>query len=703
VSVSELFAKDCAAKISENVQLAVRKLSDPASLVNYKVSGLLSEAAKGNMGGLGEYAKSYLTNNTEVLVLAAAREAGKDKAILGNMNLVFGLMAQAVAAYNDLVMVMMKDVARKTVKLLKSKQEYNRKVLEHLLRLRDVLAHMSKGDPVFQKYLSQLREALIELDIGRREIVSVRNTLDVSDRFLSKTYRTGKERIQRAREKVQPLKDNKYLEVTDTGLARNLGLPTDKEQIHNIKIVPAISRELITTLTAGFGQTVQANAGIEFFYSALGSIQKGMPGFIKRYVLSLFDKMLVNLKDVIGSMSGTLNGSESAVSWDGAYQPSPLKTSVLAYKWAMDLSLVAEQLNLIPSGIVIVPPPVSSKSGGISGNLLGSTSESPLPQQGGAFFAAPLGDVLVAPTQEMFKAVTVGNEVNIVSPATVKGTYRVKEVLSGRQLRLNRQVNRSPAPLDGVSFTVVGDALGSLYNTRSAADKYEQTCNYLKGLNTIKSGTAILTANQAKEEVSQFEAQLLGFLVEVNASFASKPIRKEALLLCNSFISRTNLSLARDSDIIASLESFINTPLPLEDELEAILNSFHRLMRRLGFDRAADLLETGDFTSFFDLNGRNASYVGAALVAVSALKSCFTTDKQQEEITSVQRQLERREDLLNVGISIDFDMAILENLDACVNLTSLSNLFSAKESACGLLKGSSVGKSLQPLLDKLSF
>ena len=680
MSVAELFTKDCLTALEENKKYILGKLSDPKSLISHKASGFLVGASEKGMGGLGDYAKSYLQNNADVLVLSAARAQGKNLAKYGNLSVVFNMLSQVISTYNDIIFLMLKDVARDTIKSLKLKAKANSELRDNLIKLRDTLIHMSLGDPVFEKYLAQLRAALIELESGRRDIRAVRNTLAASNRFQSKLFRTGKDKVFSARSKIQPLKDNKYLAVKDSGLARNLQLPSTDEQIHNIMIVPALSRTIIANTKNYLLYTQSANAGIASFYAGLAKLQQSMPGLVKDYIVGLFDLLLNNISQVVGSMSVALNGRDGAITGDGTYEASPLRTSVLAYQWAMDMNLVAECLKTIPAGVVIVP---LTQGGTIMPNL------------------ALRGDVLRAPKEGLFNAVLEGHEVTLSGAAV--GTYRVRAVLNSYELRLSRVVNKAATGIPGVSFTVVSDALGSLANTQAIVQKYEAVCRALKAMGDAKVGSTSLLAKEAQEDFVAFERQLLGFLIDVNASFASKPVRKDSLSLCNSFIKRTDLSVARDKDIIAELTSFINTPIPLEEDMTAALTGIKRMLKALKLDRAADALSTGDFTSFFAMDGRNATYVGAAMVALGELRKCFKDDKQAAQINKVQRQLERRQDLLTLSVTLDFDTAILKNLQKCVDLTGLANLFSSKESACSLLKKYGVGESFKTLEGLLSF
>jgi uncharacterized membrane protein len=58
-------------------------------------------------------------------------------------------------------------------------------------------------------------------------------------------------------------------------------------------------------------------------------------------------------------------------------------------------------------------------------------------------------------------------------------------------------------------------------------------------------------------------------------------------------------------------------------------NSVFGLLDSLGLDRASDSLRRGAFGEFFAMDGRTATYVGAAITGLSALEQFLSTEEQR--------------------------------------------------------------------------
>ena len=84
------------------------------------------------------------------------------------------------------------------------------------------------------------------------------------------------------------------------------------------------------------------------------------------------------------------------------------------------------------------------------------------------------------------------------------------------------------------------------------------------------------------------------------------------------------------------------------------------------------------------MNARTATYVGYGLQGIALLKDCFETNEEKEEMTKVQRELEREQDLANLEIDFNFQLAIQANLDLCLRVEGLAGVFNLKEFLCGL-------------------
>lgn len=243
------------------------------------------------------------------------------------------------------------------------------------------------------------------------------------------------------------------------------------------------------------------------------------------------------------------------------------------------------------------------------------------------------------------------------------------------------------------------DALKNLSLANADVEFFNSTVNALKNMDTVRSGNAILIATDAQEQIGSFEQQMLTAILGATKAIGSGTATTQLFSLIQTLRNRMSLTKGRDLEIKSVLQSFVDRPISGEEQFEKVLNGVRDLLGKVGLDRAAELLEKGDFAGFFGLDGKNATYVGAALTAVAFLKECFETDEQREEMTKIQRSLERDMDLLTLKVGFDFDLAVFKNIQLCLEVEGLSSVFNAKEFLCGLAKeGASIFSSIGNLL-----
>lgn len=247
------------------------------------------------------------------------------------------------------------------------------------------------------------------------------------------------------------------------------------------------------------------------------------------------------------------------------------------------------------------------------------------------------------------------------------------------------------------------DILGKINAPVAEVAFYESTIEQLKRLDTIGTGQAVLIAEDAREDVGALETQLLPLLLQANAKVFTLGIDDSLLSLNKNLIKRMDLTISRDAEIRAILQAFVDYPLALEDELNNAINAVNDLLSKAGLDRALDLINTGDLASFFDMNPKTASYVGAALNGLAFLKDCFDTEEEREKYNEVQDELESDTDLLNVQIGFNLDLRFFQNLEECLRVEGLVKMFELDEYLCGLAEEAGIGKIFESLNDVVKF
>jgi hypothetical protein len=671
MSVADYFLKKCADATNENIKLLEEKLADPSSIVDVEVSGALADAS--SLGDLASIAGDYLENNAGGLMVAALGVAGLQNSVLGGLNLFMNLLAQAVSLYNDLILIFLKKLAEQIVSGLNAKIAINTTLIVDLTKLVNAIDSLNKGPQVFDEYLTQLRAALILLDKGRKNIKLTRDTLSAQDLFLTKTFRKGRSQVFAAQSLIKPLANNPYLQPTAASLGLNIGIPTQPQQIANLLAIPKLCKKIIDEASSYGVKTLTVNAQLTFYFDGLELLQTNLPNILKQQIISLFDNVLHNINTLQVSMGKTLNGAQGAVLGPvSGFTPVPLKVSVTAFKWMLDINLIANALKLIPSDI----PVVSQTSDGILSPAQKNVLTSGKPASQGEFAHVKPGDNVT---------ITGGKFAQ-------KGDYVVMAVLSSSAIKLDRVAyfnapllaGQTPAPND-VSYSIYRDgALATFALNQGLVRVYTDSITAIKKKGNRGGTAGKLIANEGQENFAILQIQLVSFMAQILGGLFTTEDRLNLIAEGHALINHCKLSIQQDTEIINILNTFINTPIPLEDLLNQIQAGLIKMLKDLGLDKAADLLQSGDFKSFFNMNGKNATYIGAALEALALLKACFKDPASLNKFTEVENSIKGDQDLLNIKLNLNFNLAIAANIKACTDLTALAALFNQSEFQCFL-------------------
>ena len=228
------------------------------------------------------------------------------------------------------------------------------------------------------------------------------------------------------------------------------------------------------------------------------------------------------------------------------------------------------------------------------------------------------------------------------------------------------------------------DKIQELNRRDETVEPYLTAISELKKLDDVGTGLSVLKATDAQEEVALFEQQMLTFLSLANGSLSTFTISQGTIELARSLKKRTELTLIRDEQIKSILQEFVDSPLNDTAYFNRVIGGINDILETAGLDRALDLWQKGKYEEFFSMSPRAATFVGAGLQALALLKNCFETEEERATVESFQRELEREEDLVNIKIDLDFDVAIRVNLEECVRVEALARIFNLQEFLCGL-------------------
>lgn len=190
---------------------------------------------------------------------------------------------------------------------------------------------------------------------------------------------------------------------------------------------------------------------------------------------------------------------------------------------------------------------------------------------------------------------------------------------------------------------IPGDSLESIQASNVALDKYNESVEQLKTKNDRKSGQAILNATHGREDIGDLEIQVVSFTMYSLQAMVDAKASSEILSLGRTLISRLDLSIEQDREIEAILTGFIKADLGLDDTLGRLTDNVTGVLDKFGFDRASDLLNNGSFKEFFNTNSKTATYAGAALLAISAVKNCLKTEEDREQLNKAGREIQKEQ------------------------------------------------------------
>lgn len=198
-----------------------------------------------------------------------------------------------------------------------------------------------------------------------------------------------------------------------------------------------------------------------------------------------------------------------------------------------------------------------------------------------------------------------------------------------------------------------GKASAELDITGESIRRYNQAIQSLLAMGNRKKGLAILTVNQAREDVKDTVVHAGKILLMANTLVvtqnSSADVQAKFMQLDDYF----SLALGLDNDIIGAVQPFVDTPFELLNGADKIVGQLFKITQDLGLDRAADLLQKCDIKNFWAMNASTATYAGAAVVGVGSIlgvlkSSPDTTDAQTQKLQAVSDDFNRQNQVKQV-------------------------------------------------------
>lgn len=185
------------------------------------------------------------------------------------------------------------------------------------------------------------------------------------------------------------------------------------------------------------------------------------------------------------------------------------------------------------------------------------------------------------------------------------------------------------------------DSLKDMNLNETVNAQYDQAVTELKALGDIVRNNAILRVNEGQEQIGLIETQITQFTLGALGAIGSGSVAQNILPLGRAVISYLDLASINNIAIRNALFPFVNGELPFFNSIKRVGDGIYSLLSDLGLDKAADLLRSGRFADFFNLNAQTATYAGAALGILADLKQCVGQSEQVEILSRAEREIKK--------------------------------------------------------------
>ena len=499
---------------------------------------------------------------------------------------VYNTIAAAITADSDLSMIFLQKVAQNAVNALNEKKTILLKLKEKVAALHNALRVLVSGQPYFNAYLEKLRQGLLKIRSAQTKVDSVKNTYIATKRFLPGRFNEARTDLEAAYKLIAPENQKVDNSLIAGELLQNVGIPSTSQQLSALIAVPQLAQEVAFAASGYFIATLKANALLLAFTTGYDAFKKSSSKLLDNYSIDMLNSLSDKISNLSQRMATELNGNGTAFN-STDYARSPL----------------AGVVTEVTTGYITVS----------SGTLVSQVTLKPL-----TFPKVAPGD-----------NVRLGQQLAEYRPDSIK----VSTQSLGWLLELR-------AIIDYMSL-IPGSTLNNIQVSASAVDTYNTTTSAIKKKGNRVRGDAVLTATEGREELGQLEAQLQTLILRSVRAITNPVVASGVTALARTILTRLDLSLEQDGEIIKILQGFISAPVSLKSTLPSVASGIRTALRNSGMDRAADLLDNGQFEDFFNLNSKTATYAGAALVGIALLKQCLGTVEDQDKLVQAERTIQR--------------------------------------------------------------
>jgi hypothetical protein len=632
MSLALYLTEKCRKKMEDNITYISQKLAHPETIINFNASGALVDAAAGGLAGLYAFAKDYVKQNSDSLIFAAMDATGLEKSMSEALAKFQNYLAAAYMAQNNLIYKMTQELAITAMEELSKKDAKLNSLAEKVKELYVALASLVGAPDYWADYYSTLRQAMGIVASTRTDLQLVYSTLSKKNYWLQKKFDGTVTKLETARALITPKTNNPAIQKINEGsveVKNTVGTPwPDRANPQKNKVEAAARYKKVEH---GFNTM---GKGLAIYGDGL-SDNFPFPTKEQSWQATLAIGRLSNI--VLIEMQGYFSLANKVNALVGAFKDSlgMIKAGMPAFIKDYILGRLRPTYNMVDNLVTGMSLILNGEKGRLQGPLPGYKPNS------------------LQVTVNGFKWVS---DINLI-------------------LQSYKAIPKS--------------FLDQLTASQDAANKYKSVVDRINRMypgGSVRSSAGRLSMTGGIEGLGDLETQLLAFLLEANNAIISGTVRKSILPLGKAILGRLELGLRADHELYALMQEWATYELPDSELLQDNYDGLLGMLVAAGLDRAYDCLKNGDFSNLFQMKGITGTYTGAALDTVSKLLGCKLSTDEYNNLKKIESELNADMDLFNYSFSIDFDLAIFNNILECMRLKNLGNIFSAKELLCGIIQ-----------------
>lgn len=282
----------------------------------------------------------------------------------------FNAMVTVLTFQNDMILHFAAETAKTCITAIHEKDKELQELLIQVRRLHNALLVLAGGGPFFNKYLDQLRQALILLHKAEDEIHLTSSAFYNTNTFPKNHYDNAVQLLAESYEYIMPPVTGSEAEGLDGNVSKELlkniaSGPDYTTQLSMLTMIPALTIEMLKAYDMYVLKMLKVNAYLLGFQSIVQNLKEVKNDSFRDMILKSLQTTKTLVHDTVTDMAEQLNGDETIINANLAiqkiddegnatlytpaksYKPNVTKTSAMSLKWAMRIKAAQATIELV--------------------------------------------------------------------------------------------------------------------------------------------------------------------------------------------------------------------------------------------------------------------------------------------------------------------------------------------------------------------